>query len=182
MEGLTVAFTGSGLYLWLGLLVVVVGLLIWVWALQAQLAGVSRHYRSLTRNVDGGNLEEILEKHLSQLYDVAVRVDDLTAFCQETDQTLRHAIQRVGLVRFNPFDDTGGDQSFAIALLDGAGSGVVISSLFSRSGNRIYAKAIQNGQSKYPLTTEEEQTIQQAMASRAHSVSVTGWGHNVGGN
>ncbi len=57
----------------------------------------------------------------------------------------RKAIQRTGLVRYNPFEDTGGNQSFAVALLDANGDGVVVSSLHARNGTRIYAKAIAGG-------------------------------------
>ena len=72
---------------------------------------------------------------------------------------MQRTVQRVGLVRFNPFSDTGGDQSFSIALLDGEGDGLVISSLFSRNETRVFAKPIQAGQSKYNLTEEEQQAI-----------------------
>ena len=57
----------------------------------------------------------------------------------------RRAFQRVGLVRYNPFEETGGNQSFALALLDAAGDGWVLSSLHARSGTRVYAKAIKGG-------------------------------------
>jgi hypothetical protein len=79
--------------------------------------------------------------------------------------TLPQAIQRVGLVRFNPFDDTGGDQSFALALLDGRGDGVVISSLHSRSGTRFYAKPVKAGRTTHALATEEAQALAQAMGT-----------------
>lgn len=73
------------------------------------------------------------------------------------------AVQRVGLVRFNPFDDTGGDQSFALVLLDAVGDGVVLSSLHSRSGTRFYAKPVQAGRTTHALTTEEQQALTQAL-------------------
>src|SRR3989344_2717001 len=71
-------------------------------------------------------------------------------------------IQRAGVVRFNPFVETGGNLSFAIALLDGKNNGIVISSLHSREGTRVYAKSIQHGESQRRLTEEEEQAIKQA--------------------
>jgi hypothetical protein len=82
----------------------------------------------------------------------------------ELATTLPHAVQRVGLVRFNPFDDTGGDQSFALALLDAGGDGVVVSSLHSRSGTRFYAKPVKAGRTTHALTTEEQQALEQAMS------------------
>ena len=74
------------------------------------------------------------------------------------------AFQRVGLVRYNPFEETGGNQSFALALLDADGDGWVLSSLHARSGTRVYAKAITRGRSDAGLSDEETAAIRQAMA------------------
>jgi len=69
-------------------------------------------------------------------------------------------IQKVGLLRFNPFKDTGGDQSFILALLDKEDSGVVISSLHTRTGTRWYAKRVVKGNSiEYDLSEEEIKAI-----------------------
>ncbi len=75
-------------------------------------------------------------------------------------------LQKYALLRFNPFADTGGDQSFILALLNGNNDGVVISSLHARDQSRIYAKPIKNGQSiKYELSKEEMEVLSQAMAN-----------------
>lgn len=82
------------------------------------------------------------------------------------EEELPKDIRRVGLVRYNPFSDSGGDQSFALALLDEHGDGIVISSLYGREMNRVYAKKIEKGTSvKYQLTEEEKQAINEAIAS-----------------
>lgn len=73
------------------------------------------------------------------------------------------AIQKVGFLRFNPFEHTGGDQSFAVALLDKEGSGVIISSLYTRDGVRTYAKAVERGAAKHPLSTEEQHVLREAL-------------------
>ena len=75
-----------------------------------------------------------------------------------------NSIQHVGLVRFNPFEDTGSDQSFAIALLDGERDGVVISSLHGRANTRIFAKPVQGGVSNHALSDEEERAIRIAVS------------------
>jgi hypothetical protein len=75
-----------------------------------------------------------------------------------------HSVQHVGLVRYNPFQDTGGDQSFALALLDKQGDGVVISSLHSRTMTRFYAKPIKGGVAVVSLSEEEVTAVQQAFA------------------
>jgi len=71
-------------------------------------------------------------------------------------------IQKIGMVRFNPFKEIGGDQSFSIALLDGDDNGVVITSLYTRGGNRVYGKPIKNGKSEYLLSEEEKEVIEKA--------------------
>jgi hypothetical protein len=160
-----------GSTLWLALVAGFVVVLLLHLRLQARVNRMSVHYSRLARGGAGGGLEEILDRHLDRMDETAARVTDLDALCHEIEETLQHAIQRVGIVRFNPFSDTGGDQSFSIALLDGAGDGLVLSSLFGRSETRVFAKPVQRGQSKYQLTTEEQEAIQLAgpvQAARSH--------------
>lgn len=79
----------------------------------------------------------------------------------------KFAVQKVGIVRFNPFSGVGGDQSFSIALLDGNDNGMVITSLYTREGNRIYGKPIKSGISEYLLSGEEKQAIEKAKIAKA---------------
>ncbi len=73
-------------------------------------------------------------------------------------------IQRMELLRFNPYDDTGGDQSFTVCFLDNQGSGIVITSLHARSGTRVFGKEVILGKSdKYQLSKEEELVIRKAL-------------------
>lgn len=72
-------------------------------------------------------------------------------------------IQKVELLRFNPYEDTGGDQSFTICLLNKKGSGVIVTSLHARSGTRIFAKPVIEGKGKYELSKEEEQVLKKAL-------------------
>lgn len=75
----------------------------------------------------------------------------------------QYHLQKVGLVRFNPFAETGGDQSFCLALLDGEDSGLVISSLHSRETTRIYAKPVRKGKPVgYDFSAEEKQAVLKA--------------------
>ena len=71
-------------------------------------------------------------------------------------------IQRVGVVRFNPFPDTGGNQSFVVALMDARGDGVVLSSLHSRGGTRVYLKQLASGKAETALSEEELEAIRRA--------------------
>jgi len=72
-------------------------------------------------------------------------------------------LQKVGMIRFNPFREGGGDQSFSIAVLDDSNNGFVITSLYSNAANRVYAKPIANGVSSYSLSQEEKEAISKAI-------------------
>jgi hypothetical protein len=98
------------------------------------------------------------------VYAMSRQLDDVAARTAIIEAAQRRSFQRVGIVRFNPFEDTGGNQSFAMALLDAAGDGWVLSSLHARSGTRVYAKSITGGRSDAELSAEETAAIKQATA------------------
>lgn len=83
---------------------------------------------------------------------------------ENLDNILSKTIQKTGIVRFNQFSGIGGNQSFTIALLDEKNNGFVISSLFTQEGNRVYAKAIKNGESDHSLSEEEKEAILRAIS------------------
>ncbi len=107
-----------------------------------------------------------LEKVLIELRDndnvFAKGVLEIKNRVRALEEALPKDIRKVGLVRYNPFSDAGGDQSFALALLNENKDGIVISSLYGREMNRVYAKPIENGNSKYQLSEEEKAAIQNA--------------------
>lgn len=109
------------------------------------------------------DLETILLDHTGQLKSFDKEIQELFDISNRIHILSMQSIHKVGVVRFNPFKDVGGDQSFALALLDGSNSGVVISSLHSREGARIYVKPIiKNEGSGHELTTEEKDAIKLA--------------------
>jgi uncharacterized protein DUF4446 len=118
----------------------------------------------ITRGADGRSLEAVLDAHLDKVFGVSREVDDLSARSAMLEANGRKAVQRVGLVRFNPFEETGGNQSFALALMDANGDGLVISSLHARAGTRLYAKSVVAGKSDAALSAEEAEALRIAMA------------------
>jgi hypothetical protein len=135
--------------------------------LARRLARLDRRVAGLTRGGDGTSLESTLQAHLDKVGTLTRGVDELAARSAQLERTQRRAIQRVGLVRFNPFEDTGGNQSFALALLDQHGDGLVISSLHARAGTRVYGKAIAGGKAEAALSDEEAEALKQALGSGA---------------
>lgn len=104
------------------------------------------------------NLKEILnflEKLENNLKDVSQEI-------KKIKEKNKFSVQKVGMVRFNPFGEVGSNQSFSVALLNEENNGVVITSLYNREGNRIYGKPINKGSSPYSLSKEELIAIEKA--------------------
>ncbi len=137
----------------------------WVAWLQRSEALLGRRLRRIFPETDAG-LDEVLDRHLRQIDSLGERVDALNKLERELEELSHYTIQKIGVVRFNPFPDTGGDQSFAIALLDSLGNGLVLSSLHSRTDTRVFAKQVQDGRSRYALSDEEQDAIRKALAQR----------------
>lgn len=104
------------------------------------------------------NLKEILSEFEELKEDFGKISQELENLKKEN----KFNIQKVGIVRFNPFREVGGDQSFSLALLDGKDDGMVITSLYSREGNRVYGKPLKAGLSEYLLSEEEKEAIKKA--------------------
>jgi Protein of unknown function (DUF4446) len=121
-------------------------------------------YRQLVRDGGGGSLDDVLQAHVARVEQVRGRLGEIDAAQAELEHRSRTSIQHVGLVRFNPFEDTGSDQSFALALLDDRRDGVVISSLHGRTNTRLFAKPVEGGASNHALSDEEAQAIREALA------------------
>lgn len=101
--------------------------------------------------------QKILNSH-------AKNIKELGEIIVELIERNRLNIQKVGLVRYNPFAETGGNFSFSLALLDGHDNGIVLSSLHGRGGTRVYTKTISKGQSESTLSDEEKQALKEAGA------------------
>lgn len=104
------------------------------------------------------NLKEIL----SRFSDLEKNFERVSKELEELKKENKFSVQKVGLIRFNPFREVGSDQSFSLALLDGNDSGFVVTSLYSREGNRVYGKLVKNGESEYLISDEEKKAIEQA--------------------
>ncbi len=74
----------------------------------------------------------------------------------------QEAVQKVGIIRFNPFKGEGGNQSFSIAILDNENNGFIVTALYNKEGSRVYGKEIKEGSSEYALSEEEKEAILKA--------------------
>lgn len=127
------------------------------------LFSLNRRLNRFLKGKNGENLEGIICKSSDEIADLTMNFNGISHELENHEKMIVSTIKKIGIVRFNPFSNTGGDQSFAIAMLDSKNSGVVISSLYLREGTRVYAKPIESLKSSYPLSKEEEMAIKKAV-------------------
>jgi hypothetical protein len=116
-------------------------------------------------------LQAILDGHERKLARLEDAARKLALLDKRQGQQIRGAVQHVGMVRYDAFEDVGGRLSFSCALLDDRGDGVVMTSINGRQDTRVYAKPISGGRSSHNLSEEEDAAIQQALAGPREAVS-----------
>lgn len=138
-------------------------LFLWATLLSFFVYQAGSHYRRLTKGVARGDLKTVLEKILGKIEVSEEKIEEILKRTQGLEKEGLTHIKKIGVLRFNPFRDTGGNQSFILALLDEEDSGLVLSSLYTREGNRWYAKKVEKGKGlEHDLSKEEEEAIKKA--------------------
>jgi len=163
MDALRSSFNQHAFELWLLLIVVILLVAVWLLAVQLHTRHVEARLDAIFSNADEDNGARMLADYLSTVRATAAAVNRMKAEHDQIAAIMPSVIRNVGLVRFSPFHDTGGDQSFALALLDSQGDGVVVTALHSRSDSRLYAKPVERGASHYSLTPEEREAMDRAL-------------------
>lgn len=145
------------------LLFAVVGiLLVWLVTLEFRLLRLTKTLRLLFTGRTGADLEGVLREYMERMDRTDETIKAFNERATAMERRVPFNLSHVGVVRFNPFADKGGDQSFAVAFLDDHGDGVVFTGLHSRTDVRVYAKPIVGLASTYPLTDEETEAIHRA--------------------
>lgn len=117
----------------------------------------------LPSDTEPTNILKRLTVHQARQRDLKRMFDELQDLHEQDHAQLSPSLKHVGLVRFNPYRDTGGDQSFALCLLDSQKDGILLTAIHAREGTRIYAKKIKQGGSEHELSEEERLALQQAL-------------------
>ncbi|MBI4153496.1 DUF4446 family protein [Candidatus Woesebacteria bacterium] len=136
---------------------------IWLGALTIAFILFANFFRRLTKGAEGGELKKVLESILNRQAKNAEGVEELNRQVAILAEEGFGHVQKVGLIRFNPFKEVGGGHSFSLALLDGRDTGVVITGLHTRERTRIYAKVVKNGKSEFELSDEEVKALAKAV-------------------
>jgi transcriptional accessory protein Tex/SPT6 len=145
------------------ILVIITAVVIWQF-LQIQ------KLRSTLSKVFGKSNPQALERQLYEYSEMTSRVmanlDKMADFFKKFYEEEQSSIHKAAMIRFNPFEDMGGEHSFALALLDKNDNGIVMSSLHGRENTRMYAKEVIDGKSKQQLSKEEEKVLKEAISKK----------------
>lgn len=148
----------------IALSVIVILLVIGLVIVMIKFNKISKKYTEFMKKLGNGkNIEEDLENYMYRVERVEKQNAEILNYIKNVDNDLNKCIQKIGIVRYNAFQDTGSDLSFALALLDEKNNGVVLNGIYSREMSNIYAKPVENGKSKYTISEEEDWAIQKAI-------------------
>jgi len=134
--------------------------LLWLLFLTLSLRKALSHYKTLSQIKKGVSLDTLLDQIVKTLSRNQKSQRQSDQRISDLEKEIKNNISKVGLVKFNPFNDQGGNQSFVLSLLDSNNSGLLITSLHARDGTRIYTKKVENGKAKsLQLSKEEKMSI-----------------------
>lgn len=158
--------------LWVAVVALVLLLMLWVMRVQSRTRRLESYIDSVLQGVSGESTAQALVEYLRTVRSTAAALDHMRREHDQVVALMPGVVRHVGLIRFSPFHDTGGDQSFTLALLDGKRDGIVLTGLHSRSDSRLYAKPIESGSSTYALIPEEREAIQRAVSGMPATAEV----------
>ena len=132
----------------------------------AKFSSINKKYKTLMNKLgNGNNIDEALEKYMDRVSSVEKQNAEIMQYVTNLDKDMEKCIQKIGIVRYSAFKDTGSDLSFALAMLDENNDGVVFNGIYSREMSNIYAKPVEKGKSNYTISEEEQEAIDKAMGN-----------------
>lgn len=151
---------GNFLVILLGVnLIILIGLIINT----IRISKIKKENKELIVKLGGTDIKEDLKGYIHRVEAVEQKTDTIINYCKNLENTLTGCIQKIGIIRYSAFRDTGSDLSFALALLDDKNNGVILNGIYSREMSNIYAKPVVDGEATYTLSEEEKQALQKAI-------------------
>ena len=157
------SFLHSDLFL---IIILVLNLILLIWSIISNIRIRNIHNKDkifMEKLGNGKNIKEDLDGYMRRVSTTEEEIRKLSLYYKELENKTQKCLQKVGVVRYNAYKDTGSDLSFAVCLLDEHNDGVVFNGIYSRDMSNIYAKPIENGVSKYKVTPEEMEAIEKAI-------------------
>ena len=140
--------------------------LIWLVILSIKLRKITAEKNRISRKlVNSDNAVGALSNLIADMDELTRRQMTLAESLKKHQKMINRSIRAVGLVRYDAFNDIGGQFSFSTALLDDTGDGLIITSINGRNEGRVYTKVISGGVASSPLSTEEEEAVAKARSS-----------------
>lgn len=158
----------------LGLVVLLLGILLVITTAVAVTAflhasATRKKFRSLLSGVRGETLEQLLSDHMKERAEHCEQLNAIADRVRVLESKMETSKRYLGVVRYNAFEDVGGDQSFSLAFYDERGHGAIITSVVGRTNARVYCKEIEAGQAKKDLSAEEQAALEAAARQRAET-------------
>ena len=158
------SFLHSDLFL---IIIFILNIVLLIWSIISNIRIRNIHNKDkifMEKLGNGSNIKEDLDVYMRRVGNTEEEIRKLSLYYKELDEKSKKCLQKVGIVRYNAYKDTGSDLSFAVCILDEENNGVVFNGIYSRDMSNIYAKPIEKGLSKYKITPEEQEAINRAMA------------------
>ena len=140
--------------------------LVWNLVNHLKIGKVRGQHALLMRGMTDENIEDVVIKYIQEVDGYRARIDKIDEKIAGLDQKLGRQAANQEIIRYNAYEDQGNDLSFSLAILNDDADGFVLSSLYNRNDQRVYAKPVQKGQSPYQLTDEESEVIKKAGQKR----------------
>lgn len=151
------------------IIVLILNIILLIWSIIGNIRIKNIHKKEtifMNKLGDGNNIKEDLDRYMKRIINLEEELRKLSLYYKELDRKTQKSIQKIGVVRYNAYNNTGSDLSFAVCFLDEKNDGVVFNGIYSRDSSNIYAKQIENGKSKYKITPEESEAINKAMEEK----------------
>lgn len=154
------------IYITISLIIIVIILLILVLVLLKATTNVENKYRRLMRGVNNKSLEDLVISYLDKVDEVKKQSDSMRVTYADMDKRTKGCLQKLSMKRYRAFDNVGSDLSYSIALLNYDNDGIILTSIYGRNESTTYAKPIDKGISRYDLSEEEEQVLEDSKSKR----------------
>ena len=130
----------------------------------ARINRINKNNKEFMRKLGNGrDIKEDLNNYMERIIDLEKALSETNTYCKQLDNQVKGCVQKIGIVRYSAYKDSGNNLSYAVALLDEKNNGVVFNGIYSREMSNTYAKPIENGTSKYTMTEEENEAVQKAI-------------------
>jgi hypothetical protein len=157
----------NSIYIIFGLAVICIILLILIITLFSSINSLKLRYKKMMRGVNGSNLEEVISEYYKRFDNISNQFGKLNGSLSDINKRIGSCIQKTSVKRYKAFENVGSDLSFSLALLDEKNNGVILTGIYGREESTTYAKPVDSGISRYELSSEEKNVLEEAINKKA---------------